>query len=353
MPAKKNTPNYFIDDDVTFYKRNSFLVGTIAAVAGGAVRDTSESTSEELFKQIIDDHEALLRLKLKEEPLCKIVALIKSATEFINEQKKQNKIFLEKSPIYFTHRLPSEHGLGYDQNYASERFAIYLEHRDFNDIWNAFKDDPSKIALLKKHYEQYVPVAAGLTLIEWLKASPDRNKPSSILLCMAALIKLDQTKLYALFRSQEYEAYASSKQGKRHSDEQLKGLMMLESKITSMAADLWRNGDQRWHSQMARDLVEALNKPVIEKIRKELSDKYPSYETDENEKKLYQKEYNKRIKYETLSINRATEILYDVAIEFKKNRGKRKNNNETDSPNNFFDNFIPPTDFSIPIDEND
>ena len=348
--AVKNTKTKHMVDDVTFYKTNSFLVSTMTAIAGEAIRDSNKASCAELLKNIIDDHEKMLCLKLKEEPLWEMESLLRSAQEILKQRKG---VSLEKAPVYFKHHLPSEHGLGFNKDYASEKRAISYVHGDLNKIWIAYKDNESKSNILTKNFEQYVPIAAGLLLINWLKQSPDNGKTSALLLCISALIKLDQLKLYALFRSKAYEDYAACRKGKRHSDELLKDLIPLVGELKSKAIDLWDNkDDQRWHAQMARDLTPEVNAPAIEKIVGELSKKYPRWETDENEKTKYKKEYKKRIKYETLSLGKATEVLYEAAKPFKKNRGPSPNKDEYQLNIEYFDHILSP-DFHIPIDEDD
>lgn len=137
-------------------------------------------------------------------------------------------------------------------------------------------------------------------------------------------------------------------------DELLKHLIPLENELKAKAIDLWKNhDDKRWHAQIAKDLTPEINKPVIEKINKELLEKYPLRETDKKQSQKHKHEYDKRIKYETLSIGRATEILYETAKPYKKNRGPGKNIKKIQSTNITCLDYDPNTDFFIPIDEND
>lgn len=350
MPKKKSSEKPLVDDDFTFYKNNIFLVKSIDSIANSQVDDNTENHNSSLLKRIINSHEILLKSRLRSEPLCELVELIEDSRQAL---ESQDDVIPEKSPLYFWHYLPSELGMGFTKDYANERMAIFHTHKDINDVWIVHKNNEKNIDTLTKHFEKYVPIAAGLLLIEWLRQSPDSEKSSALLLCMAALIKLDQMKLYSLFRSEAYEDDASRRKGKRHSDALLKHMILLEEELKSKAIDLWDNkDDQRWHAQMARDLTPEVNAPAIEKIVGELSKKYPRWETDENEKIRYKKEYKKRIKYETLSLGKATEVLYEAAKPFKKNRGPSPNKDGHQLNIEYFDHILSP-DFHIPIDGDD
>lgn len=255
--------------------------------------------------------------------MSKILELLNGANKILEARGRPR---LVKFPDYSKNFIPLDHKIITTTSYANAAHAISSIRQDVNFIWEAYKEDDSKINILRNNYSRYMPIAAGLLLIDWLNDSKDSENPYAILLCMTALIKLAQAKLYALFRSEAYEAYASRKIGKKHSDELLKHLIPLENELKAKATDLWKNhDDKRWHAQMARDLIPEINKPAIEKIKKELSEKYPLHETDKEQGLKYKHEYSKRIKYETLSIGRATEILYEAAKPYKKNRGPGKN----------------------------
>lgn len=344
MSDQKSIFTNVLDNDLEFYQKNSFISRAMATIAAEESQKEAEKPAYQILMGVLEDHERSLVIKLNQEPLLQMAKLLKEAPEVI---KKSGKVWIEKSPVYFRNYLPSDKKRDPYESYSNPGLALKSVHRDLSIIWNAYKNDKRKINVFFELYDRYVPAAAGLTLITWLKRSPNREKCSALLLCISALIKLDQLKLYNLFRSEAYEDYAARKKGKRHSDKQLEALKALENELKDKANDLWKKGDKRWHSQMARDLTPIINAPAIAKIEKELSERYPSRETDEKENKAYIKEYKNKMKYETLSIGRATEILYDEAKTHKRQRGK-KNNKE----NTWQINFTTP-DFYTPFSEDD
>ena len=351
MSSKKSVIDLLIDDDVTFYKKNSFLVRAMTAIVGDTLTTGKGTSVTDTLKAILNDHKRSLVLKLNEDPLSQILELLNGANKILEERGKPR---LVKFPDYSKDFIPLDHKVITTTSYANAAQAISSVRQDVNFIWEAYKEDDLKINILRNNYARYMPIAAGLLLINWLNDSKDSENPYAILLCMTALIKLDQAKLYALFRSEAYEEYASRKIGKKHSDELLKHLIPLENELKAKAIDLWKNhDDKRWHAQIAKDLTPEINKPVIEKINKELLEKYPLRETDKKQSQKHKHEYDKRIKYETLSIGRATEILYETAKPYKKNRGPGKNIKKIQSTNITCLDYDPNTDFFIPIDEND
>lgn len=340
MPKGKNSTHFLIDDDVAFYRKNAFLVRAISDIAGTAINNEQEGSAVELLQSIIQDHKRSLVIRLSEEPLSEISSMIQDAKKAAAARKG---VSLEKSPFYFRHYLPAGHEFDFQKDYASERMAIYRVHRDYNDVWAEYKDCSEKIDLLKSNYDRYTPLAAGLLLIKWLNESPDKEKLSGLLLCFASLIKLDQMKLYELFRSEKYEDYAASRKGKRHSDMQTDSRRPLENKLIEMAVNLWTNkNDQRWHHEMAEHLISIINDPVVRRIQDELTEKYPAHESNEKEAELFRREFNKRVKYETISCDRAKSLLLKPARDAKRAREPKKKQHGRDSHSNDFDNTYHP-----------
>ena len=322
MSSKEKTTRLALDDDIAFYKSNSFLVRAMSAIAGEALKINSEQSPVELLKNIINDHERSLVVKLNQEPLNEMVTLLEYARE---KSKKMSKISLEKAPIVFRPHLPQGHDLGFEKNYANASMAISSVYSDLNLFWNVHKKNKRNVEVLINSSDRYIPIAAGLILISWLKSSPDHDKASALLLCMAALIKLDQMKLYALFRSTAYEDYASRRKGKRHSNEYWGSLGPLELAARDMATAIYESGKRPWHSELVEPIRKELNDPIIEKIKKEISGVFTAWETDDIQSKLYQKEYNRRIKNETLSDKKAREVILRVAEKYDRDRSPKKN----------------------------
>lgn len=325
MPNKEKTTRLELDDDIAFYKSNSFLVRAMSAIAGDALKVNSDQSPVELLKSIIDDHERSLVVKLNREPLNEMVTLLNHARE---KSKNKLKISLEKAPVVFRPHLPQGHELGFEKNYANASMAISSVYSDLNLFWNVHKKNKRNVEVLINSSDRYIPIAAGLILINWLKDSPDHDKAAALLLCMAALIKLDQMKLYALFRSAAYEDYASRRKGKRHSDEYWGRLGPLERAARDMAIAVYKGGERPWHTQLIDPIRNEINKPIIEKIEREVSSLFPKYKTDESENEKYFKEYKKRIRKETLSKKKAKEVILRVSEGWDRdrspNRRKRK-----------------------------
>lgn len=322
MSNKEKTTSLELDDDIAFYKSNSFLVRAMSAIAGDALKINSDQSPIELLKSVIDDHERSLVVKLNREPLNEMVTLLEYARE---KSKRKLKISLEKAPVVFRPHLPQGHELGFEKNYANASMAISSVYSDLNMFWDVHKKNKRNVEVLIDSSDRYIPIAAGLILINWLKSSPDHEKASALLLCMAALIRLDQMKLYALFRSSAYEDYASRRKGKRHSDEYWGRLGPLERAARDMATSIYESGERPWHSELIAPIRKEINDPIIEKIKKEISGVFPAWETDDIQSQLYQKEYNRRIKNETLSDKKAREVILRVAEKYDRDRSPKIN----------------------------
>ena len=340
MPKGKNSAHFLLDDDVAFYRKNAFLVRAISDMAGTTINNEQEGSGVKLLQSIIQDHKRSLVIRLSEEPLSEISSMIQDAKKAAADREG---VSLEKSPFYFRHYLPANHDFEFKNDYASERMAIYHIHRDYNDVWIEYKDCPGKIDILKNNYDRYTPLAAGLLLTKWLDESPDKEQLPALLLCFAALIKLDQMKLYELFRSEKYEDYAASKKGKRHSDKQTDSRRPLENQLIEMAVDLWMNkNDQRWHHKMAKHLTSIINGPVVQRIKDELAEKFPLHKSNDKDSALFNRELDKRIKYETISFDRAKSLLLKPARDANRAREPKKKQLNLNSNANDFDNIYHP-----------
>ena len=181
-----------------------------------------------------------------------------------------------------------------------------------------YKNDEEKSSILGQFSKEFLVLITKLSYIQNFKNSNQWNDVRASLSFLINFVALDYLKITDLFFGKKFGKLMQKSLGSVNRTKGWSTLELYYKKACEIAKQRWENGDERYHHQMAEDLLEEINEPIRDQIMAELLDKYPQKNKDPVEKQKFEDEKKRRFSYETLSFVTLKKRLRDIAKKYGK-----------------------------------
>jgi len=263
--------------------------------------------------KMVDSYALELKQKLNSSPLKEFVFILKQAKK---RRESEAGVCLDKAEVAFRYYIPDDLGRSKFKDLFNVGDIIKSINMDMNLCWKYMCINKDDIDLVKQCFNDYAVVKAKSIIIENLNKSDCHGNIQAVLMCLAALLRLDFVDTYAFCDSDGYKKYIVKKAGQKNAAK----AHSIRKKVLNLAEPLadkkWNEGSKLLHYEMIYDIMPELNDSLREALLKELEKSYKNKTGRYKNKEEYE-----RMK---LKINRGgRDFQYDEVLPYIKKVAKR------------------------------